>query len=121
MAKKVLVVEDYEDARRLYKKMLEQIGFSVLEAEDGYQALEQYNQEHPELILMDMALPGMDGVAATRRIKDVTETADVPIIGITAHGNFYNERAMEAGCDAIVTKPIDLNKLSSIISLYLKP
>ncbi len=121
MRKKVLVVEDYGDARRMYKKMLEEIGFSVVEAEDGYEALERYDEEHPELILMDMALPGMDGVAATRKIKDVTEQQDVPIIGITAHGNFYNERAIEAGCDAIVTKPIDLNKLSSIISLYLQP
>jgi two-component system, cell cycle response regulator DivK len=121
MTKKILVVEDYDDARRLYRQMLEEIGFSVLEAEDGYEALEQFNLEHPHLILMDMALPGMDGVAATRRIKDMHESLEVPIIGITAHGNFYNDRAVEAGCDAIITKPIDLKKLRSIISLYLKP
>jgi two-component system, cell cycle response regulator DivK len=119
MTNKVLVVEDYEDARRLYKQMLEDLGFNVIEASDGYEAVEQFNEEHPNLILMDMALPGMDGVAATRHIKDVTETKPVPIIGITAHGNFYNDRAVEAGCDAIMTKPIDLNKLKSIISLYL--
>lgn len=121
MSKKVLVVEDYDDARRLYKQMLEDIGFSVVEATDGYEALEQFHEEHPSLILMDMALPGMDGVAATRRIKDITEQNDVPIIGITAHGSFYNERAKDAGCDAIVSKPIDLKKLTRIISKYLKP
>jgi CheY-like chemotaxis protein len=121
MSKTVLVVEDYDDTRRLYKKMLEEIGFSVIEADDGYEALEQFIEEHPDLILMDMALPGMDGVAATRHIKEMKETINVPIIGITAHGNFYNEKAIEAGCDAIITKPIDLNKLTSIISLYLTP
>ncbi len=121
MSKKVLVVEDYDDARRLYKQMLEEIGFSVIEAEDGYEAVEQFDKEHPSLILMDMALPGMDGVAATRRIKDSTEQNYVPIIGITAHGNFYNQRATDAGCDAILSKPIDLKKLKRIISKYLKP
>ena len=121
MPNKVLIVEDYADARRLYKRMLEEIGFCVIEAEDGYEALEQFNQEQPDLILMDMALPGMDGLAATRHIKEMSEINDIPIIGITAHGNFYNERAVEAGCDTIVTKPIDLEKLSSIISLYLLP
>ncbi len=121
MPKTILVVEDYEDARRLYKQMLEDIGFCVIEAADGYEALEQFNQKHPSLILMDMALPGMDGVAATRHIRDTVGVSNITIIGMTAHGNFYNNRAVEAGCDAIVTKPIDLNKLSSIISLYLTP
>ncbi len=121
MPNKILVVEDYADTRRLYRNMLEEIGFSVIEAEDGYEAVEQFNKARPDLILMDMALPGMDGLAATRHIKDLMEVKHVPIIGITAHGDFYNERAVEAGCDAIVTKPIDLNKLSSVISLYLNP
>src|SRR5438105_8434136 len=120
MPNKVLVVEDYEDSRRLYKKMLENIGFDVIEASDGYEAVEQFNQEQPDHILMDMALPGMDGVAATRHIKDIAETSNIPIIGITAHGNFYNVRGVQAGCDAMVTKPIDLNKLTSIISLYVQ-
>ena len=121
MSKKVLVVEDYEDARRLYKQMLEDLGFSVIEAADGYEAIEQFNENHPKLILMDMALPSMDGLAATRRIKNLAKTNGVSIIGITAHGNFYNKRAIEAGCDAIVSKPIDLKKLSRIISKYLEP
>ena len=121
MPNTILVVEDYDDARRLYRKMLEEIGFSVIEASDGYEALEQFKKGHPSLILMDMSLPAMDGLSATRRIKDMIEIENLPIIGITAHGNFYNERAIEAGCDAIISKPIDLNKLNSIISLYLKP
>jgi CheY-like chemotaxis protein len=122
MPKTILVVEDYDDARRLYKQMLEDLGFSVIEARDGYEALEKFNQELPNLILMDMALPGMDGLAATRRIKDTTAGAKgITIIGITAHGNFYNKRAIDAGCDAIVSKPIDLKKLSRIIAKYLEP
>jgi CheY-like chemotaxis protein len=121
MANTILVVEDYEDARSLYRKMLEDVGFSVIEAADGYDALERVKEYSPNLILMDMALPSMDGLAATRRIKEMTEMKDVPIIGITAHGNFYNERAMEAGCDAIITKPIESNTLYSMISLYLQP
>jgi CheY-like chemotaxis protein len=68
-----------------------------------------------------MALPSMDGLAATRRIKDMVEIDNVPIIGMTAHGNFYNDRAIEAGCNAIVSKPIDLDKLQSIISLFMYP
>lgn len=121
MTKTILVVEDYDDARRLYRKMLEDIGFCVIEATDGYEAIEQVKKGHPNLILMDMSLPSMDGLSATRRIKDIPEMGELPIIGITAHGNFYNKRAIEAGCDAIITKPINLNKLDSIISLYLKP
>lgn len=121
MSKTILVVEDYEDARRLYKQMLEDLGFGVIEAADGYEAVEKFNQDHPNLILMDMALPGMDGLAATRRIRDIIGTDEVSIIGITAHGNFYNKKAIEAGCDAIVSKPIDLKKLGRIISRYLKP
>ena len=120
MPKTILVVEDYEDARRLYRQMLEDLGFSVIEAGDGYEAVEKFNQDRVHLILMDMALPGMDGLAATRRIRDIISVDDLPIIGITAHGNFYNKKAIEAGCDAIVSKPIDLKKLGRIISKYLK-
>ncbi len=121
MLNTILVVEDHDDSRRLYKHMLEEAGFSVIEATDGYEALEQCKEKHPNVILMDMALPSMDGLAATRRIKDMLEMDNVPIIGITAHGNFYNDRAIEAGCDAIVSKPIDLDKLKSIISFFMDP
>lgn len=121
MPNTILVVEDHDDSRRLYKQMLEEAGFCVIEAADGYEALEQLNEKHPDLILMDMALPSMDGLAATRRIKDMVEMNNLPIIGMTAHGNFYNDRAIEAGCDAIVSKPIDLDKLQSIISIFLNP
>ena len=121
MPNTILVVEDHDDSRRLYKQMLEEAGFCVIEAADGYEALEQFKEKHPNVILMDMALPSMDGLAATRRIKDMMEIDNVPIIGITAHGNFYNDRAIEAGCDAIISKPIDLDKLKSIISFFMNP
>ncbi len=121
MPNTILIVEDYEDTRRLYKRMLEERGFRVLEAADGYEAVQCAKEEQPDLILMDMSLPWMDGLAATRRIKDMVESMEVPVIGITAHGNFYNDKAIDAGCDSIISKPVDIETLDSVISLYLHP
>jgi CheY-like chemotaxis protein len=101
--------------------MLELRGFRVMEAADGYEAVECAERETPDLILMDMSLPGMDGLAATRRIKKTEEGQDVPIIGITAHGNFYNDKAMDVGCDLIISKPVDIETLETVISMYVSP
>jgi CheY-like chemotaxis protein len=121
MPNTILVVEDYDDTRRLYKLMLEDKGFRVLEAENAYKAAALVKKELPALILMDMSMPGLDGLGATRVIREMIEARHITIIGITAHGNLYNEKAIEAGCNSIISKPIDINKLSSIISLYLEP
>jgi CheY-like chemotaxis protein len=121
MPNTILVVEDYDDTRRLYKLMLETEGYRVLEASDAYKAAALVKKELPNLILMDMSMPGMNGVSATRLIREMFEARNITIIGITAHGNFYNEKAMAAGCNSIISKPIDINKLNSIISLYLQP
>jgi two-component system, cell cycle response regulator DivK len=121
MPNTILVVEDYDDTRRLYKLMLEDEGFRVLEAADAYKAAALVKKELPNLILMDMSMPGMDGVSATRLIRGMFEARNITIIGITAYGNLYNEKAMAAGCNSIISKPIDLNKLNSIISLYVQP
>ena len=121
MPNTILVVDDYDDTRRLYKTMLEQIGYSVLEAGDAYKAAALVKKEQPALVLMDMAMPGMDGLTATRLIRDMIEAREVKIIGITAHGNLYNEKAIEAGCDSIISKPIEIKTLSSVIALYVQP
>lgn len=121
MPNTILVVDDYEDTRRLYKLMLEDLGFRALEAADGYKAVALVRKEHPNLVLMDMSMPGMDGIGATRLIKEMSDMRDVTIIGITANGNQYNEQAIEAGCDAVISKPIDVKTLSSIITLYVQP
>ena len=121
MPNTILVVDDFDDTRHLYKLMLERMGYRVLEAADGYKAAALVKKEHPNLVLMDMSMPGMDGLGATRVIRDMIEARDVTVIGITAHGNLYNERAIGAGCDAIISKPIEIKTLSSIITLYVKP
>lgn len=121
MPNTILVVEDYDDARRLYKLMLEKVGFRVLDAPNAFKAAALVKKELPNLILMDMSMPGMDGLAATRIIREMIEVRGVTIIGMTAHGNLYNDRAIAAGCDAIVSKPIDIDKLTGLISLYLEP
>jgi two-component system cell cycle response regulator DivK len=121
MPNTILVVDDYEDTRRLYVMMLEDLGFRVLEADDGYHAVAMVRKEHPNLVLMDMSMPGMDGIGATKLIKEMIDMTDVTIIGITANGNLYNEKAIEAGCDAIISKPIEIKTLSSMISLYVQP
>jgi CheY-like chemotaxis protein len=120
MQNTILIVEDYEDTRRIYKLMLEQCGFRVVEASDGYEAIESTKKEHPDLILMDMSLPSMDGLSAMRRIKEMESAKEVPVIGMTAHGNFYNVKAIKAGCDLVISKPLDMTKLETVVSLYLK-
>jgi CheY-like chemotaxis protein len=121
MPETILVVDDYDDTRNLYKMMLESEGYRVLVAENAYKAAALVKKEHPNLIMMDMSMPGMDGLKATRLIREMIEGRRITIIGITAHGNYYNERAIAAGCDSIISKPIDINKLNSIIWLYLQP
>ena len=78
------------------------------------------NQELPDLILMDMSLPEIDGLSATRRIKEIANADKIPVICVTAHGDYYNEKAIKAGCKEVVAKPVDLENLSKVIESYLK-
>jgi len=116
---KILIVEDNDDARIMLKRMLELEGYDVFQAVDGYEAVEQTQEKHPDLILMDMALPGMDGLSATREIRKTENVSDIPVIGVTAHGHFYNDKAIAAGCDAVISKPISHQLLNTMVSLYL--
>jgi CheY-like chemotaxis protein len=113
--KRILVVDDFEDSRFSLSRLLEIEGYEVVEAADGAQAIEKALSESPDLILMDMSLPIVDGMSATRQIK--AQLSRVPIIALSAHdGADYQSRAKEAGCDDYVTKPVDFDGLLSLIS-----
>lgn len=102
----VLVVEDYEDAREMYAAYLQFSGYRVAEAADGLEAIEQARALLPDIILMDLALPKMDGWEATRRLKKDDRTRGIPIVALTGHALAgHAEGARQAGCDAFVTKP----------------
>jgi two-component system, cell cycle response regulator DivK len=117
----VMLVEDTEDNRQMMKRLLELSGYRVVEALNGRQAVEVAQAEHPELILMDLSLPFVDGLAATREIRSLPEFRKVPIIAVSAHdtSDFHSE-ALEAGCNVYVTKPIDYPELEELVQRLLK-
>ena len=102
----VLVVEDYQDAREMYAAYLQFSGYRVAEATNGIEAIERANELLPDIILMDLALPKMDGWEATRRLKLDDKTKHIPIVALTGHALAgHAEGARQAGCDSFVTKP----------------
>lgn len=112
----VLIVEDAEDARYFMRLELEQLGYRVLEAENGAKAVEVAAQERPDIILMDLSLPVMDGIAATSKIRATDGLRSVPVIAVTAHQETdFRADAKAAGFDAYVTKPIDMRWLAELI------
>jgi CheY-like chemotaxis protein len=120
MPKTVLVVEDYADTRTMMKFLLQSYGFLVVEAADGQEAVDKAQQTPPDLILMDLSLPVMDGLTATQAIRKCSGFGKVPIIAVTAYGNSYYRQAIEAGCDDLINKPLDFDKLEPILNQYLK-
>src|SRR5580704_18648768 len=103
---RVLLVDDYPDAREMYSEYLEFSGFDVVQAGNGMEALQRAADTAPDIILMDLSLPVMDGWEATRRLKADKATADIPIVALTGHALAgILEGAKKAGCDAFVTKP----------------
>jgi CheY-like chemotaxis protein len=102
----VLVVEDYQDAREMYAAYLQYSGYAVAEASNGVEAVAKTRELLPDIVLMDLALPRMDGWEATRRLKSDPATKHIPIVALTGHALAgHAEGAREAGCDAFVTKP----------------
>jgi two-component system, cell cycle response regulator DivK len=117
---KILLVEDNEMNRDMLARRLQRRGYTVVCALDGLQAVAMAQSEAPELILMDMSLPALDGWEATRRIKTANKT--IPIIALTAHAMASDEqRAKEAGCDDFDTKPVELARLLEKIDTLLAP
>lgn len=102
----VLVVDDYQDAREMYAEYLSFSGFRVAEASNGLEAVEKAFSLRPDVILMDLSLPGMDGWAATRQLKTDERTRGIPVVALTGHALAgASDGARQAGCDAFVTKP----------------
>ena len=116
-AVKVLLVEDTEDNRQMMRRLLEMSGYQVVEAINGEEAVKLASEAHPGIILMDLSLPIIDGLTATRRIRSLPYLSKVPIIAVSAHdtADFHSE-ALAAGCNAYVTKPIDYPELEDIVN-----
>lgn len=118
--KRVLLVDDFEDSRFSLSKLLEIEGFEVIEAGDGAQAVELALTDKPDLILMDLSLPIIDGLSATRQIRQNEAMKSVPIIALTAHDLVdFQSKARDAGCTDYATKPVDFNALIILMSKYL--
>ena len=118
---KILLVEDNEMNRDMLSRRLKRRGYEVLIATDGAKGVAMANSEKPDLILMDMSLPIMDGWEATRQIKSNPDTKFIPTIALTAHAmSGDREKALKAGCDDYDTKPIDLSRLLGKIKAFLK-
>ena len=120
MAYRILYVEDNFQNKRLVRKILMARGFDVLEADDGLTGVEIATKELPDLILMDISLPGIDGVEATRRIKAYDDTSRIPVIALTANAmRGDRERFIAAGCNDYLPKPISTSDLVDMINRYL--
>jgi CheY-like chemotaxis protein len=117
----VLLVEDTEDNRFMMRRLLEMAGYQVVEAMNGEEAVKLAKSECPHLILMDLSLPVIDGLAATRLIRKLPHFGSTPIIAVSAHDTSdFQSEAIEAGCNSYVTKPIDFNDLEELIAQLLR-
>jgi len=117
----VLLVEDTEDNRFMMRRLLEMSGYRVIEAMNGEEAVKLAKRESPQLILMDLSLPVIDGLAATRLIRKLPEFEATPIIAVSAHDTSdFQSEAIDAGCNSYVTKPIDFNELEELIGQLLR-
>lgn len=116
----IMVVEDYDDTRVLLRQSLEILGYSVVEARNGQEAVDVADRERPDLILMDLDLPILDGIAATQCIRQKPELEGVPIVAVTAYPMSYSHvKAFAKGCDEYMRKPIDMTELERIVARFL--
>lgn len=115
--KKILIVDDNRMNLELVSDLLEVNGYQVLQAEDAKSGIDIAKKEIPDLILMDVQLPGMDGIQATRVLKEDVETRDIPVVALTAHAmKGDREKILEAGCAGYITKPIDTREFPKIVA-----
>lgn len=116
----VLLVEDTEDNRFMMRRLLELSGYRVVEATNGEEAVRLAGSEHPDLILMDLSLPVIDGLAATRAIRKLEGLAETPIVAVSAHDTSdFQAEALAAGCNSYITKPIDFSQLEILLARLL--
>ena len=120
MGKRILVVEDQEDNRRILRDLLTSVGYEIIEAVTGEEGVALAETGHPDLILMDIQLPGIDGYEATRRVRALPALRQVPIIAVTSYALSGDDvKAKEAGCDGYVPKPFSPRALLAKIREYL--
>jgi CheY-like chemotaxis protein len=118
---RVLIVEDNVDNFELVRFLLERAGYEVLSAANGLEGLDAAKREHPDLILMDLSMPEMDGWNATMRLKADEETRSIPVLALTAHtlpGD--RKRAIDAGCDGYISKPINVASFDKLVATLLR-
>jgi CheY-like chemotaxis protein len=118
--KKVLIAEDYADMRMMTRIMVEAIGYEVIEASDGAEAIEQARKNKPDVVLMDIAMPILNGITAATLIHQIEELVHVPIIAVTAYGREYLKEASSYGFDAVIEKPVDMDDLRLVLSERLE-
>ena len=116
----ILLVEDTEDNRQMMKNLLEMSGYQVVEATNGREAVDLAARVKPEIILMDLSLTFIDGLAATRQIRSLPGLSEVPIVAVSAHDSAdFHSHALEAGCNAYMTKPISFPELEETVNSLL--
>ena len=118
---KILLVEDNEINRDMMVRRLQRRGYTIVTAVDGQQGVDMTHSEKPDLVLMDMSLPVLNGWDATRQIKGDPDVKNVPVVGLTAHAMVGDrDQALQAGCDDYATKPVEFEKLIELINRLIK-
>lgn len=121
LARTILVADDFDDTRLMMRLWLERRGYRVIEAADGVEALEVARREAPDLVIMDIEMPEMDGLAATRRIREEEHLRDVPIVAVSAYGEeHWRDRAIAAGCNEYVSTPFEPRELNELIKSLIR-
>ena len=103
----------------MMKILVECYGYKALTADDGYEAIEKVKEYHPDLVLMDLMMPVLDGIVATEIIRSLDENNNIPIIALTAYNDLYQKKAFEAGCNEVIEKPLSLHRLQPLLNRYL--
>lgn len=117
----ILVVDDFDDTRLLLRTWLERKGYRVVEAENGKQAVARAESQQPDLIIMDIEMPELDGLSATRKIRSIPSSKEVPIVVVSAYGaSEFRDHALAAGCDEYVSTPFEPEVLEKLITQLLK-
>ena len=119
MGKKVLLAEDYADTRQMMRFMLESFGYEVVEARDGYEALLAAEKDCPDLVLMDIAMPIMNGITSATLIRALDNCRDIPIVAVTAFCDQYVESSSDFGFDYVMEKPVDIDELRRVVDEHM--
>ena len=118
---KILIVDDFDDTRLLLRTWLQKKGYEIVEAENGNQAVSMAETESPDLIIMDVEMPGLDGLAATRKIRSSEQDGRVPIVAVSAYGaELFRDDALAAGCDEYVSTPFEPGELERLIRTLIE-